>query len=189
MRTRVAALLFLLAGCQAATPPGLQPRTPEELLRQWVLVERPYDEVEPWIRNAGDADLAGGWTTLVFEPVQAEGEERFGLMLQASRCLHRLRLSGDIPDRRQVGEPVEVALSIDCDPWTLHRVDVVPTRSGVRILGFQGTLGELPNLSGFYVRGAGRVALRFTADSQGLGGIKAILSEVGREGAPRSLTK
>jgi hypothetical protein len=160
-----------------------------ESVRQWVLVERPYDEVESWIQDSGDAEIARDETTLVFEPVEAEGDERFRLMLQASRCPHRIRLSGDVPERQQVGEPVEVTLSIDCGPGDVHRVDIVPTRSGVHILGFRGALGELPHLSGFYVRGSARVSLRFTADSQGLGGIKAILSEVGREGIRRTVSK
>lgn len=181
--TRVGFTLALLAGCQAAGGPPAW--TPAEPVRQWILVERPYDEVEPWIQDSGDADVAGDATTLVFEPVESEGDERFRLMLQASRCPHRLRLTGDVPDRQQVGVPVEVTLSIDCAPGDLHRVDIVPTRSGVRVLGFRGALGELPHLSGFTVRGSARVSLRFTADSQGLGGIKAILSEVGREGVPK----
>jgi len=182
--TRTGLTLVLLAGCQAAAGPAARP--PADPVREWVLVERPYDEVEPWIYDSGDADLAADATTLVFEPVEAEGDERFRLMLQASRCRHRLRLTGDVPDRQQVGVPVEVTLSIDCAPGDLHRVDIVPTRSGVRVLGFRGALGELPHLSGFTVRGSARVSLRFTADSQGLGGIKAILSEVGREAIPRA---
>jgi hypothetical protein len=158
-------ILLLLAGCQASpsasSTPGALPGV------RWILVERPYEEVEPWIQDSGDAALAGDATTLVFEPV----------LLQASRCPHRLRISGDIPDRWQVGETVKVSLSIDCDPGDVHRVEVIPTRPGIRVLGFHGALGELPNLSGFYVRGSARVSVEFTADSQGLGGIKAVLSE------------
>jgi hypothetical protein len=184
---RTSFMLILLASCQASPPAPLTPRALPGI--RWVLVERPYDEVESWIQDSGDAELAGDETTLVFEPVEAERDERLELLLQASRCPHRLRCSGDIPGRPQVGEPVEVTLSIDCDPRDVHRVDVIPTRPGVRILGFQGTLDERPNLSGFYVRGSARVSVRFTADSQGPGGIKAILSEFGREGVPRLPTK
>lgn len=182
-------MLLLLAGCQVAHPVPPQPRVPMGPTARWVLVERLYDEVEYWIQDSGDAELAGDQTTLVFEPVEVEGGERFRLMLQASRCPHRLHCSGDVPDRQRVSEPVEVTLSIDCDPRAVHRVDVIPTRSGVRILGFRGTLGDLPNLSGFYVRGSAKVSVKFTADSQGLGGIKAILSEVGREGVSHTAPK
>lgn len=172
-----------LAGCEiggvAKDPGEARP------VRQWVLVERSFDEVEPWIRAAGDAEIAPGESVLVFEPVEIEGEERFGFLLEGARCPHRLRLSGIVPDRRQVGEPVEIELAIDCEPWDLHRVEIVATRPGIRILGFRGALGELPGLSGFYVRGRSKVALRFTADSGGPGGIKAILFDIGRDGAPR----
>ncbi len=158
-------ILLLISGCQAgpaaSSTPGAQPAV------RWVLVERPYEEVEPWIQDSGDAEVAGGATTLVFEP----------LLLQASRCPHRLRIFGDIPDRWQVGERVEVVISIDCDPGDVHRVEVIPTRPGIRVLGFRGALGELPNMSGSHVRGSARVSVEFTADTQGLGGIKAILSE------------
>jgi len=176
--SRSGCILLFIAGCQAAPTVGSRSKTPD---RQWILVERPYDEVEPWIQNSGDAEIAAEETTLVFEPVETAGEDRFGLLLQASRCPHRLRLSGDVPDRRQVGEPVEVTLSIDCNPRDLHRVDVIPTRSGVHVLGFQGAVDRLPHRSGFIVRGSAKVSLKFTADSQGLGGIKAVLSEIGRE--------
>ena len=159
-------LLFLLAGCRAGPPASPMPEAQPGDVR-WVLVERPYQEVEPWIRDSGDAALAGYETTLVFEPI----------LLQAGRCPHRLRISGEIPDRRQVGERVEVVLSIDCDPGDVHRVEVIPTRPGVRVLGFHGALGELPELAGFYVRGSARVSVEFTADSRGLGGIEAVLSE------------
>lgn len=180
---RTGFMLILLAGCQAGLPTPSTPRVLPGV--RWILVERPYEEVEPWIQDSGDAALVGDETTLVFEPVEVEGDGRLQLLLQASRCPHRLRCSGDIPARPHVGEPVEVALSIDCDPRDVHRVDVIPTRPGVRILGFQGALDERPNRSGFHVRGAARVSVRFTADSQGPGGIKAILSEVGREDAGR----
>lgn len=185
---RSSLLLFLLsAGCQVDKRGDPQTTIRPDSLRQWILVERPYGEVEDWIRDSGDAEIARDRTTLVFERVEVEGGERLRLVIQASRCPHRLRCSGDVPDRQQVGEPVEIALSIDCDPWDVHRVDVIPTRPGVRIIAIQGALGELPHLSGFYVRGSARVSVRFTADSKGLGGIKAILSEVGREGAPRTV--
>jgi len=145
---------------------------------RWVLVERAYDEVEYWIQDSGDAELVGDQTTLVFEPVEVEGEERLRLLLQASRCSHRLRCTGEIPERQQVGDPVELTLSIACDHRDVHRVDVIPTRPGVQVLAIHGALGELPNLSGFLVRGSARVTVKFTADSRGPGGIKAILSEV-----------
>ena len=179
-------LLLLMAGCQVTPGTQAHPGTPPVPARRWILVERLYEEVEPWIQNAGDAEIDAAHTTLVFEPVEADGDERLRLVLQASRCLHRLRCSGDIPDRQVVGEPVEVTLAIDCHPQDVHRVDVIPTRSGVRLVGIRGATAELPNLSGFYVRGSAKVSLKFTADSQGLGGIKAILSEVGSEGGPRA---
>ena len=187
--SRLSIMVLILAGCQAAHTGPSKPGAPGNPLHRWVLVERPYDDVELWIQDSGDADLARDATTLVFEPVEVEGGERLRLMLQASRCPHRLRCSGDVPDRQQVSVPVEVTLSIDCDPRDIHRVDVIPTRSGVRVLGFQGALGELPNLSGFYVRGSARVTVKFTADSQGLGGIKAILSEIGRDGVSRPASR
>lgn len=186
---RVSLMVLILSGCQTGHPSPSQPRVGGNPLQRWVLVERPYDDVEFWIQDSGDADLAENATTLVFEPVEVEGGERLRLMLQASRCPHRLRCTGDVPDRQQVSVPVEVTLSIDCDPRDVHRVDVTPTRLGVRILAFRGALGELPNLSGFYVRGSAKVSVRFTADSQGSGGIKAVLSEIGRDGVPRPASR
>lgn len=167
-----ALVLLLIAGCQVPSPAASAGP------RQWALVERAYDEVEHWIQDSGDADLARGETTLVFEPVEVEGDERLRLLLQASRCAHHLRCSGEIPDRQQVGDPVELTLSIACDPQDVHRFDVIPTRPGVQVIAICGAMDELPNLSGFHVRGSEPVTIKFTATSGGPGGIRAILSEV-----------
>lgn len=158
-------ILGVCVGCQAA-PPVLPTSGP------WRLVER------PWIGDALDAAIQGSETTLVFERVILD---RSPLVIQESRCGHRLRSQDPSQPERGVGETVEVTFWVDCRAEDLHRVEVTPTRPGVRILGYHGALGEVPTRGGCYVRGSRKVTIKYTADFPGWGGVKATLFEVGVE--------
>ena len=148
--TRVPVILLLLAaGCRTA-PSAVTPMAQ----KGWMLVQRPYAAL-PRLSEAGFARVPPQSLALVIEPV----------FERPATCTHRVMASEAPPDRLRVGETA--ALRVAIGGTSEHLLDVRTTRDGITLL----------TPARFTLRPGAEATVRFTATTEGAGGVSLRIIE------------
>lgn len=181
--------MILGAGCasnETSRPPEWAPVTVE----RWLLTERPYGEIrETWAR-AGDGEIEGGATALVFEPVLRGESSRAEAPRPATTyapCAHAVRARYGGPPSLGVGSAAEMTFQVDGPAGTAHAVEIAGSHPQIKILAVEGAL-PLSGGPGRWVVGANaRVRVTFTSSATGRGGVRVeLLGEFGDPSPPVS---
>ena len=179
--------MLLGAGC-APMGESRPPEWADATVEGWLLTERPYGEIrEAWAR-AGDGEIEGRSTALVFEPVlraepaKADRGRREGVY---APCPHRVRVRYGGPPSLGVGSTAQMSFEVDGPPGAAHAVEIAGSHPRIEIVAVEGAV-PLSGGPGRYVVGAeARVRVAFTSTVSGRGGVRIeLLGELPDPGLP-----
>jgi hypothetical protein len=191
-------LLVLVAtaalGCQAAAPSGALPHgvVGEEMspprIVGWRLVERTYGQADPRKGVAGDGEIPGPSSLLIYEPVFEEVRTReFGALKIRTGCEHeiRLRIVGSLS--RSVGDQVTAECRIEGPDALYHELSIEPTSGGIDILEVRGAARGIGKPGRYLIPGNRVFEVVFTSHLAGRGTVTiSVLREVGQDPQARS---
>ena len=176
----LAPLALALSGC-VVTVETPAPVWKAPVVERWRLTERAYGEIsDPWTA-AGDGQVPGAESALLFEPVFRK--ERVPSVRpppgRYSQCFHKLRVRYEGPEHLGVGASAEMELLLDGPRDVAHVIALEGSHAGVELREVRSAT-RLAGEPGRYLIAPGdRARVVFTSRYAGRAGLRvAVLGEV-----------